>query len=234
MKILRSSHFLSLARRGFTLLEMVIAMAAFMLLMTAIYGVSQATINLSDDLSIVQERSLLRQNFIDFIRRSFRNLPGGAEVRLTVKQRGNSYVPTINVVNGGTSFTPGGALPPDYSAEIYADERPGGYLRVSLRTLDDRQTKSVRSGQSVRYNNNQPVIAILDNVSRFEWRFYDTATKRWENNWKDGRRPLLAEMTLVLDDGFETRSVFWVPPVLPNALGPTQLGGSNNNSNSGS
>jgi type II secretion system protein J len=206
------------ARGAFTLMEMVIAMAAFMMLMVSIYGISQATINLTDDLSMTQERSLLRQNFIDFLRRSFRNLPGDAEVRLSVKQQGGSYVATLNVVNGGTSFTPGGALPPDTSAEMFAEERPGGYMRVSLRTLDDRQTRSMRSGQTVRYSRDQPIITLLDNVSRFEWRFYDTATKRWENNWKSGKRPLLAEMNLELDDGFQARVIFWVPPVLPGGV----------------
>jgi hypothetical protein len=139
-------------------------------------------------------------------------------MRLAVRSRGGIYVPTITVVNGGSSFTPGTALPPDTSMEIFTDERPGGYLRVGLRVLDVRQTAAVRSGQTVRYSRNEAVVPLMDNVSRFEWRFYDPATNRWENNWKDARRPLLAEMHLQLDDGFETRSVFWIPPVVPNGL----------------
>jgi hypothetical protein len=61
-------------------------------------------------------------------------------------------------------------------------------------------------------------MPLLDNVSRFEWRFFDASTNRWENNWKQGRRPLMAEMNLQLDDGFETRAVFWLPPIIPNAV----------------
>ncbi|HYF35382.1 MAG TPA: prepilin-type N-terminal cleavage/methylation domain-containing protein [Prosthecobacter sp.] len=210
---------------GFTLLEMIVALAAFVLLIGGIFAITRGTVELSNDVSIAQDRSLLRQNFIEFVRRSFRTLPGGAEVRLTVRQKGSTYVPTINVVNGGSSFTPGGSLAPDTSVELYAEERPGGYLRVAVRVLDVKQTSAFRAGQPMRYSKNEPTVPLLDNVSRFEWRFYDAATNRWENNWKDARRPLLAEMSLRLDDGFEARSVFWVPPVVPNGLGGAGFGG---------
>src|SRR5690606_11801086 len=113
---------------------------------------------------------------------------------------------------------PGMPLPPDTSVDLFAEKRPGGYLRVGLRLLDQKQTQTLRNNQTVRYSRNQPFIPLLDNVSRFEWRYYDSATNRWENNWKQMRRPLLAEMNLKLDDGFETRAVFWIPPVIPNSV----------------
>lgn len=208
---------------GFTLLEIVVAMGAFVLLLGGIFAIANGTMELGNDLAAVQDRSLIRQNFISFIRRSFRSLPGEAELRLTVQARGSNYVPTLNFVNGGSSFTPGAALPPDTSVDLFAEERPGGYLRVGLRVLDERQTQALRSNQSVRYTRDQEVIPLLDNVSQFEWRFYDAASNRWENNWKQPRRPLLAEMTLRLDDGFETRAVFWVPPVVPNPVSGAAL-----------
>ncbi len=203
---------------AFTLLEMIVALSAFLILMGGIFAIANGTMELGSDLALAQERSLIRQSFISFIRRSFRNLPGEAEVRLSVRASGSTYVPTLNFVNGGSSFTPGGALPPDTSVDLFAEERPGGYLRVGLRVLDDRQTAAMRSNQTVRYNRDQPTIPLLDNVSRFEWRFYDPSTNRWENNWKQPRRPLLAELNLQLDDGFETKAVFWLPPIVANAL----------------
>ncbi len=199
---------------GFTLLEMMVALAAFVLLMGGIFAIANSTMELGNDLAVAQDRSRIRLNFIEFLRRSFRTLPGDAELRLVVQARGGTYLPTVNVVNGGTSFTPGGALPPETSVELFAEERPGGYLRVGVRLLDSSQTNALRTGQQVRYSRNQEVLPLLDNVSRFEWRFYDGASNRWENNWKDPRRPLLAEMSLGLDDGFETRAVFWIPPVI--------------------
>ncbi|MCW0220576.1 MAG: type II secretion system GspH family protein, partial [Prosthecobacter sp.] len=127
---------------AFTLLEMLVAMSLFLMLMGGIFAVASGSMEMSSDLTLIQERSLIRQNFINFLRRSFRNLPGDAEVRLTVQARGSNYVPSLNFVNGGTSFTPGGPLPPDTSVDLFAEERPGGYLRVAIRVLDDRQTNS--------------------------------------------------------------------------------------------
>ncbi|HCN79464.1 MAG TPA: hypothetical protein DIT13_20055 [Verrucomicrobiales bacterium] len=203
--------------RAFTLLEMMVALSAFVLLMGGIFAIANSTMELGNDLAISQDRSRVRLNFIEFLRRSFRNLPGEAEIRLSVQPKGGTYLPTLNIVNGGSCFTPGGALPPDTSVDLFAEERPGGYLRVGIRVLDDRQTAAVRAGQQVRYARNQESIALLDNVSRFEWRYFDGQSNRWENNWKDARRPLLAEMSLRLDDGFETRAVFWIPPVIRQA-----------------
>jgi prepilin-type N-terminal cleavage/methylation domain-containing protein len=206
------------SREGFTLLEMLVALSAFVFLMGGIFAIAQGTLELSNDIGQAQENSQIRQNFIEFLRRSFRSLPGEAEVRLSVRAKGGTYVPTLNFVNGGSSFTPGTSLPPDTSIDLYAEERPGGYLRVMVRVLDEKQTQALRSNQNVRYSRDQITMPLLDNVSRFEWRFFDASTNRWENNWKQGRRPLLAEMNLQLDDGFETRAVFWLPPIVPNAV----------------
>lgn len=203
-------------RAGFTLLEMIVALSMFVLLIGGVYSIAQSTLELTDSISLAQDRTMIRQNFIEFMRRSFRTLPGEAEVRLSVKQKGGTYVPTLNIVNGGSSFTPGSSLPPDTSVDIYAEERPGGYLRVAVRVLDAKQTQSIRSNQPVRYASDQTMVPLLDNVSRFEWRFFDASTNRWENNWREARRPVLAEMNLQLDDGFQSRSVFWLPPVMPN------------------
>ncbi|MBB5036117.1 prepilin-type N-terminal cleavage/methylation domain-containing protein [Prosthecobacter dejongeii] len=212
------THLHSPRQGGFTLLEILVALSAFVLLMGGIFAIASGTMELGENMTSIQERSVIRQNFISFIRRSFRNLPGEAEIRLSVQARGSSYVPSLNFVNAGTSFTPGTALPPDTSVDLFAEERPGGYLRVGLRMLDERQTQALRAGQSVRYTKNQGVTPLMDNVGRFEWRFYDPASNRWENNWKQNRRPLLAELNLKLDDGFETRAIFWIPPVVPNQV----------------
>jgi hypothetical protein len=217
---------------AFTLLEMLVALSAFVMLMGGIFAIAQGTMELGNDMGLAQDRSQIRQNFVEFLRRSFRNLPGDAEVRLSVKAKGSSYVPTLNFVNGGSSFTPGVSLAPDTSVELFADERPGGYLRVTLRVLDQKQTQAVRSNQNISYRRDQITLPLLDNVSRFEWRFFDTTTNRWENNWKQGnRRPILAEMNLQLDDGFQTRAVFWIPPIIPNAIQGGGLQGVQNQPN---
>ena len=200
-------------RRAFTLMEMVIAMGVLSLLLVGIFGVAKSTMELSNDLAVGQERAMMRQNFIDYLRRSFRSLPGEAEIRLEVSQGGGTYLPTLTVVNGGTSFSPGEALPPDTGIELTAETLPGGYLRVLLRLLDVDQVQALRTGQKVPAVKGQLVLPLMDNVSQFEWKLLDPGTQRWENFWRDNRRPLMAELSVQLDDGEAMRAVFWIPPV---------------------
>lgn len=196
-------------------MEMVIAMGVLGLLMAGIFGVAKSTMELSSDLAATQERAMMRQNLIEYLRRSFRSLPGNAEIRLQNRSVSGTYIPSLTIVNGGNSFSPGDSLPPETAIELTAEQRPGGYLRVNLRFLDDQQTIALRSGQNVRASKNDSPLTLMDQVSQFEWKFYDPQTQRWENTWKEARRPLMAEMVVQLDDGKSMRAVFWIPPIIP-------------------
>lgn len=206
--------------RGFTLIEMVLALTIFVLLIAGIFAIANSSIELSSDLAYAQERALMRQNLIEFLRKSFRSLPGDTELELRVQNVGGTYLPTLVVYAGGSAFSPGPALPPEASLEVYVEERPGGYLRVGVRALDAEQTFAARQNRPVKVARGSE-IPLLDNVGRFEWRFYNGRTNQWENYWKLGQgRPLFAELSLVLDDRREVRAVFWIPPIVrPAATG---------------
>ncbi len=197
-------------------MEMIVAMMIFVMLITGIFAIANGSMELSSDLAYAQERALMRQNLVEFMRKSFRTLPGDADIELKVKNIGGNYLPTLAIYGGGTSFSPGPALPMEASMEVYAEERPGGYLRVGLRMLDADQTTTARQGKAVKATNGAE-LPLLDNVSRFEWQFYDGRTNQWQNVWKDRGRPLFAELNLKLDDGEEIRSVFWIPPIVRRA-----------------
>lgn len=189
-------------------------MGVLAMLLAGIFSVAKSTMELSSDLAAGQERAMMRQNLIDFLRRSFRGLPGGAEVRLENRSIGGTYIPSLTIVNGGASFSPSEALPPDIAIELTAEQRAGGYLRVLLRVFDDKQTQALRTGQTVRPSAKQATLPLMDQVSRFEWKLYDPYSGRWENLWKEARRPLMAELNIQLDDGQPMRAVFWIPPVV--------------------
>lgn len=208
------------ARSGFTLIEMVVALSIFVLLIGGIFAIANGTLELSNDLTYAQERALMRQNLIEFLRKSFRTLPGDSSIELGVKSVGSTYLPTLRIYSGGTSFSPGPALSPDASVEVYTEERPGGYLRIGLRGLDGDQTRAVRQGKAAAKVDKSAELPLLDNVGRFEWRFYDARTNQWTNYWKEAQgRPMFAELMLSLDDAQEVRSVFWIPPVVRGQAG---------------
>jgi prepilin-type N-terminal cleavage/methylation domain-containing protein len=96
---------------GFTLLEIVIALAVFLIIMAGVFAIAKGSMELSSDLTQTQERAMTRQNFIEFLRTSFRRLPGEAEITLSLENQRGTYVPTINIFNGQLSlirFQPNG------------------------------------------------------------------------------------------------------------------------------
>jgi prepilin-type N-terminal cleavage/methylation domain-containing protein len=200
-------------RCGFTMIEMIVALSIFVLLIGGIFAIANGTLELSSDLVYAQERALMRQNLIEFLRKSFRTLPGDASIELRNQNVGGTYLPTLTIYAGGTAFSPGPALPMEASIEVYSEQRPGGYLRIGLRGLDAEQTRTARLGKGAKVSQSSE-IPLLDNVSRFEWRFFDPRANQWVNFWKEQQgRPMFAELGLSLDDGQEVRAVFWIPPI---------------------
>lgn len=202
---------------GFTLLEIIIALSVFLIVMAGVFAIAKGSMELSADLTSTQERAMTRQNFIEFLRASFRRLPGEAEITLTLENQRGTYVPTLNVYNGGDAFSTGPSLPPEGSVELFAQEMAGGYMRVGLRVLDDQQTQQQRSGRGFRRSGagaGDAILPLIDKVAKFEWKFYNPATQRWEDNWKPPARPLFAELSFMLDDAIPSRMVFWIPPIM--------------------
>jgi len=208
-------------RAGFTLLEIIIALSVFLIIIAGVFAIAKGAMELSADLTSTQERAMTRQNFIEFLRSSFRRIPGDAELMLAVENQRGTYVPTLTVFNGGDAFSPGPSLPPDTSVEMFAQEIPGGNMRVGLRLFDSQQTNSMRLGGAKRRSPSKDdvVLPLITNVQRFEWKFLDSVSGKWENNWKTPVRPLFAELVLMLDDGIQTRNVFWIPPIMKRAPG---------------
>ena len=217
------------SRGGFTLLEMIVALAVFVIIIAGVFAIAKGSMDLSADLSETQERSMIRQNFIEFLRESFRRVPGDADITLDVKTSRGAYVPTVSVFNGGDAFTPGPPISPDESVDLFATEMPGGYLRVALRHVDADETSRRRNalgsgpgtGTSSRRSGGgaaESVLPLIDHVGTFEWQFYDAQQQKWVNKWTGPGRPLFAELKFALDDGEVSRSVFWIPPVLKRPL----------------
>lgn len=191
---------------------MVLAIAIFALLIAGIFSISTGALQLSTDLAYAQDRALVRQNLIEFFRKSFRSLPGGAEVTLTNRAVGGAYFPTLRVQGGATSFSPGHSIPPESSIEVYVEERPGGYQRIGVRLLDKEQTEAAEMNRQVK-TEPSATLPLLENVSKFQWRLFHGTGNQWRELWRKEGRPLFAELTFALDDKRETRAVFWIPPV---------------------
>jgi prepilin-type N-terminal cleavage/methylation domain-containing protein len=204
---------------GFTLLEIMMALAIFGIVAAGVFAIAEGTMDLTTSLKESQEAAMIRQNFIEFLRSSFRRLPADADITLEVKADGGKYVPTITIYNGGDAFAPGAAISPEGSVELFGRTRPGGYMRIGLRVLDGERTNARRINANFRPSRSGTdlVLPLIESAARFEWKFLDGGSGRWEKAWKGPGRPVMAECLMSLGDGVETRTVFWIPPLTKNA-----------------
>src|SRR3569623_66990 len=89
--------------RGFTLLEIVLAMYVLTLLITSIFGIVSGTTQLAVEMEWGLERDAQSHGFAQFCERTLRQLPAEAQVRLKVKQSGKQYLSQLAIL-GATSI----------------------------------------------------------------------------------------------------------------------------------
>jgi prepilin-type N-terminal cleavage/methylation domain-containing protein len=207
----------SFRHTGFTLLEILIALSVFVLIIGGVFAIARSTLELTNDITLVQEQSNVRQNFIEFLRSSFRRLPAEAEIYLGKTKSGNGSA--ITVYNGVDAFSPGPAVPPEGSIELFSKETPGGDFTVGLRILDGDQTNAARTntGRTLsKASGKETVLPLIENIRRFNWEFFDANQNNWVKEWKNQARPMFARVELALEDGVPSTYTFWIPPILRN------------------
>lgn len=144
------------------------------------------------------------ETLLSFLRNVFANLPPGAELSVQTREfSGNApelhfqQAPGIFPWKGGSSSahvisilsdTHGGTLAiKSYSANLYEDER--------------KRILSEKSGW----------VRLLKGISRIQWRFFDTMSNSFREEWNSGR-PQLVEMTLWQPDQQDpVITQFWIP-----------------------
>lgn len=234
---------------GFTLLEIILAMFVLVLLVSGIFGIVGGTTQLTDEMSRAHERDARRHSFAEFCSRMLRNLPGGAQVRLRVKQEGNHYLGEIGLKNAPS---PIGSLGANGITLLRTEQMTDGYLRVILEMFS--HDESAGGGLANKEATKQSII-LLEGVAKCEWRFYNPLSREWEPVWNEklsfgpvplvdpvaspapggdpgqapapvsigpsSSRPGLVELTLAIGAEAPQRFVFWVPPASkPGAFSP--------------
>ena len=212
----RSRRFVSSARpvgtRGFTLLEITLALGVFAALMASVYGIVVSATQLSGDLAYSQEKAIQRRAFINLARRAFAELPPGSGLELRSRDSGGGIVqevvfpPELPVLRFGRAD-----MDPKGEIILRAEERTGGYLTAVLAYRDEAGKDG---GDDIM------ALDLLPDLSAFQWRFLDVGSGEWEEQWEPERgRTRLVELTWEAEDLPRTRIVFTVHPLVDPARG---------------
>ena len=204
--------------RGFTLLELVVALLLVALLAGMIFTTSYSTLALGNNVVKTQSEEMLHQAFFDFLENSFSTLPGNTRMELTTTDSGTHYLSDLTLQNVPLSFTWGGEKRTAKAIRLSTVKKRSGFIDIVLSYYEKEIIKegSSRPGGTASTSDEEPFaeIVLLTDVAYFEWRVLDGRTMEYQYDWDlPGRLPLQMELICAFGvDGGEIRHVFWIPP----------------------
>jgi len=202
-------------RRGFTLLEMMVTLAIFMLLAAAVFGIIVQTLRST---STLQDNQGHRDQMVAlnaFLQRKFEAL--GSESFLVSYRRGNDE----KLAQNGIAFGRVGD-----TSVIDAKPQVNGYysIRLGRTKIEDA---SFLNGGFVGFKLPSGVLSddgggvewtsLLRDVRSIGWKFRETGSEQWVNEHPSpGTEPNLVELSVQLAGDLQPTTMdFWIPHISP-------------------
>jgi len=217
--ISRSHHhrFPPSQKRGFTLLELVIALLLIALLVGMVFSTARSSLVLGNSVVQTQNEEMLHQAFFELLENRFAALPGNTRMELAVTDAGSHYLSDLTLEQVPLSFTWGGQERTAKAIQLSTVKRRSGFLDIVLRYYENEiiDPESSTGGTSSAADE-EPFaeILLLTDVAYFEWRVLDGRTMEYQYDWdQPGRLPLQMELSCKFGaSGEEIRQIFWIPP----------------------
>ena len=202
-------------KRGFTLLELVLAVGLMAILVGMVFGTARTSLALGNTIVKTQNEEMLHQAFFELLGQRFSALPGNTRFDLQVQDSGSHYISDLTLQNVPLSFTWGGQARIAKAVQLSTVKRRSGFLDIVLKYYENEILEGSASGFASSVENKPfAEIVLLTDVAYFEWRVLDGRSMEWQYDWEiQGRLPLQVEITMAIGaQGEEIRQVFWVPP----------------------
>lgn len=208
-------------RSGFTLFEMVVVMAVFVLLAFGIYMTVNVAMRAT---AVLIEDNLQSQRldaFVSLLRRTFHNLPASAQFSGGVRAEGGDGNAEIVLRDAPGMFAWGSGGTSAGTVVLSARPRLGGGREISLihlpGTLGENEWREALEGGDW--------LRLLPDLREVTWKFYDPVLQDWVEEWDEGReRPPLVELDMeFLGEDIPRKFVFWLPPVKETVMLPASF-----------
>lgn len=203
------------APRGFTLLELVIAMLLLTIIVGMVFGIARTSLALGNTIVTTQNEEMEHQAFFELLSQRFSSLPGNTRMDLTVEDSGSHYLSQLTLQNVPLSFNWGGQERIAKAVQLSTVKRRSGYLDIVLSYYENEILENSESNFGSTLDNKPfAEIVLLEDVAYFEWRVLDGRSMEWLFDWDiEGRLPLQMELTMAIGaKGEEIRQIFWIPP----------------------
>lgn len=200
--------------RGFTLLEVILGLALIVLLIGGIYAIAAASLQMSNAVVENQAAEMHLHSFVNLLRRNIEGLPGNAKLRMEAPDTaGGVYHSEFVLEEYPLAFSWANVAAGSRVVILATEKDPLGGIRFRVRYLNEEEAEAYGSGSL--HADDGISLELLDGVKAVLWRFYDTQTEEWVEEWPNAaQRPSMIELNFEFFDGSEaTRAVFWIPVV---------------------
>ncbi len=197
-------------RSGFTLLEMMLSIAVFLLLVASAFTLVGATTELMTEVSEVQNNSSLRHRFVDTCRAAFESTTSSSSLAFHYYGTEGSGQSTYLVLsNAPGAFDFGKNLQDQINKVVLASEpRPDGLSRIGVYYLTDDEYEVAK--EAAFQGLDAPYVELIPRIRYLAWRFYDGEDQEWVQTLDGELKTSLVELSFqTADDTHPLRTVFY-------------------------
>lgn len=211
------------ARGGFTLLEVLLAMAILVVLVAGLAGITGASIRLGKTVLEAQQDDAVRDGFERLIRENLAEIPQDSP--LLVQEGSINGTQTVILGKAAGLFPVSGLPLVTQSVALETRRDRSGLFSLWLLYYAGDLAKAVQDNAMDTELLVQ--IPFKDGLEILRWRVYDPTTEEWLDKWEEaGRRPHYLEMTYrFAGDTADHRMVFWMPRLQTTPGGAGGAGG---------
>ena len=211
----QTNHHQKRRNRGFTLLEIVIALGLMGMLVGMIFRVARTSVQLSQMVVETQTVTMEKNAFFNLLQHHFENMPGNAIIRLASKDSRNGDVTrslfTLTFQNVPMSFDWGDTPITAEAIELATVEQRDGFVDVILRFYDEK----ILADSDTRANDNlEPFaeITLIEDLWMCDCEVVDANSMEQFTEWdNDGKLPLQVKFYCRFEPSSDiVQQTFWV------------------------
>lgn len=204
--------------KGFTLFELVIALAIGGMVITSIFKIADGAVQSTTTMMEFQDEDITRDAFFSFLRNHFDSLPGNAVIDLLPTSNAEPFTSEMTFQNTPVSFNWGGVPISAQATRFITVPTLTNGVDVVLEYYD---VPILDSDEGPAERGIDPIasVTLLSDVRLFEWNVLDirnyenTERDEWPYEWdQPRRRPGFVELTVVFTNGEDpVKRLFWIP-----------------------
>lgn len=215
--------------RGFSLLEVVIAMVILGMITATLFAIIRGSVKGAADIERIQRENDQVNRFLELCRYTFQSLPNSATLTLTLVDKNIPEGPQeLGIAGVPTAFSFGPnpvsyqetiiGLRPDLTKPTAEDGTPIYNLALSRldiipQTSDDQAVvQQAAEALNVADEQGRYWMTLLPGVSSLHWRFWKESSDEWLDEWEQSTAPDLIEVQLLMEGRLTPlRLVFALP-----------------------